>query len=80
MICHLIALTSFPQDSPQLAEFKERLQPHFDIATISQTDYYRLTFGHGYPRLAYIKDGEVVSVWERDFMPTASRLKEITGP
>ena len=76
----VIALTSFPQDSPQLAEFKERLQPHFDIATISQTDYYRLTFGHGYPRLAYIKDGEVVSVWERDFMPTASRLKEITGP
>ena len=75
----VIALTSFPQDSPQLAEFKERLQPNFDIATISQTDYYRLTFGHGYPRLAYVKEGVVVSVWERDFMPTISQLKEKTG-
>jgi thiol-disulfide isomerase/thioredoxin len=78
-IPQVIALTAFPQDSPQLAEFKKRLQPRFDIATVSQTDFFRLTFGHGYPRLAYIKDGVVQSVWERDFMPTLERLKEIVG-
>ena len=78
-IPRVIGLTAFPQDSPQLADFKKRLQPRFDIGTISQTDFYRLTFGHGYPRLAYVKDGIVQSVWERDFMPTLSRLKEITG-
>lgn len=78
-IPRVIALTTYPQDSPQMVEFKKRLQPRFDIATVSQTDFFRLTFGHGYPRLAYVKDGVVQSVWERDFMPTLSRLKEITG-
>ena len=78
-IPRVVALTAFPQDSPQMVEFKKRLQPRFDIGTISQTDFYRLTFGHGFPRLAYIKDGVVQSVWERDFVPTLSRLKEITG-
>ncbi|MDP6699628.1 MAG: hypothetical protein QGH25_08260 [Candidatus Latescibacteria bacterium] len=76
----VVALTAFAQDSPQLAEFVKRLQPSFTIATISQTDYYRLTFGHGYPRLAYVKDGVVQSVWERDFVPGLVRMKEITGP
>ena len=75
----VVALTAFAQDSPQLAEFIKRLQPRFTIATISQTDYYRLTFGHGYPRLAYVKDGVVQSVWERDFVPSPIRMKEITG-
>ncbi len=75
----VIGLTSFPQDHPKLADFKKRLEPRYEIATISQTDFYRLTFGHGYPRLAYIKDGVVQTVWERDFMPTRSRLLEITG-
>ena len=75
----VVALTAFAQDSPQLAEFVKRLQPSFTIATISQTDYYRLTFGHGYPRLAYVKDGVVQSVWERDFVPGLVRMKEITG-
>ena len=78
-IPQVIALTAFPQDSPQLAEFKKRLQPRFDIATVSQSDFFRLTFGHGYPRLAYVKDGVVQSVWERDFMPTLKRLKAIIG-
>lgn len=75
----LIALTSFPQDSPHLADFKKRLQPRFDIATISQTDFRRLTFGHGFPRLAYIADGVVQQVWEHSYMPTQARLRKIVG-
>ncbi len=74
----VIALTNFAQDSPQLQEFKRRFAPQFDIATISLTDFYRLTYAHGYPRMAYIKDGVVQSVWERDFIPDLQRLREIT--
>ena len=75
----VIALTSFPQDSEAVTDFKKRLQPRFGIATISQTDFYRLTFGHGYPRLAYIKDGVVQQVWENKNMPTQAQLREIAG-
>jgi hypothetical protein len=74
----VVALTNFTQDAPQLIEFKKRFSPQYDIATISKTDYFRLTYAHGYPRLAYIEDGVVQSVWERDFMPTVERLKEFT--
>ncbi len=73
----VIALTNFSQDSPQLTEFKSRFNPLFDIATVSLTDFYRLTYAHGYPRLAYIEDGVVQTVWERDFMPDVERLREI---
>ncbi|MCE2449495.1 MAG: hypothetical protein J4F35_14255 [Candidatus Latescibacteria bacterium] len=75
----LIALTSFAQDAPQLIDFKKQLQPRFDIATISVTDFRRLTFGHGYPRLAYVADGVVQQVWESNYMPTQARLRKITG-
>ena len=75
----LIALTSFAQDAPQLIDFKKQLQPRFDIATISVTDFRRLTFGHGFPRLAYIADGVVQQVWESNYMPTQARLRKITG-
>ena len=75
----LIALTSFAQDAPQLIDFKKQLQPRFDIATISITDFRRLTFAHGYPRLAYIADGVVQQVWESNYMPTQARLRKITG-
>ena len=75
----LIALTSFAQDAPQLIDFKDQLQPRFDIATISVTDFRRLTFGHGFPRLAYIADGVVQQVWESNYMPTQARLRKITG-
>ena len=75
----LIALTSFAQDAPQVVDFKKQLQPRFDIATISQTDFRRLTFGHGFPRLAYIADGVVQQVWESNYMPTQARLRKIMG-
>ncbi len=75
----LIALTSFAQDAPQMIDFKKQLQPRFDIATISLTDFRRLTFGHGFPRLAYIADGVVQQVWESNYMPTQARLRKIMG-
>ena len=75
----LIALTSFAQDAPQVIDFKKQLQPRFDIATISLTDFRRLTFGHGFPRLAYIADGVVQQVWESNYMPTQARLRKIMG-
>lgn len=75
----LIALTKHGLDSPDMVDFKKRLQPRFDIANISQTDFFRLTFGHGYPRLAYIADGVVQQVWESNYMPTQARLRKITG-
>ena len=75
----LIALTSFAQDAPQVIDFKKQLQPRFDIATISLTDFRRLTFGHGFPRLAYISDGVVQQVWESNYMPTQARLRKIMG-
>ncbi len=75
----LIALTSFAQDDSLLIDFKKQLQPRFDIATISTTDFKRLTFRHGYPRLAYIADGVVQQVWESNYMPTQARLRAIMG-
>ena len=75
----LIALTKHALDSPDMVDFKKRLQPRFDIATISQTDFFRLTFAHGYPRLAYIADGVVQQVWESKYMPTQERLRKIMG-
>ena len=74
----VIALTNFKQDSDQLTEFRDQYSPAFEIATISLTDFYRLTYAHGYPRLAYINEGVVQSVWERDFMPDVNRLRNIT--
>lgn len=76
----LLALTGFVQDSPELREFRERLQPLYGIATISSTDFLRLTAGHGYPRLALLRDGEVVRVWEHNTMPTADQIRALAGP
>jgi len=73
----VIALTNFKQDSDQLVEFRNSFSPSFEIATISLTDFYRLTYAHGYPRLAYLNEGIVQTVWERDFMPDVGRLREI---
>jgi len=73
----LVALTSFPQDSPLLVEFKKRLQPLFPIGTISRTDFFRLTVNHSYPRLAYVRDGVVQAVWEYNEFPGEEQVKKI---
>ena len=75
----LIALNTFAQDSQPLKEFKERLQPRFAIGTISRTDFFRLTWKHTYPRLAYLRDGVVQMVWEHNEFPNAEQLRIAIG-
>jgi hypothetical protein len=75
----LVGLCSFAQDSSELKDFRERLQPLYPTATISSTDFLRLTAGHGYPRLALVRDGEIVRVWEHNAMPTSDEIKAAAG-
>ena len=55
------------------------MNPRFDIATISKSDWMRLTVGHGWPRLAWIRDGIVQRVWEYNFMPSTSELQRVVS-
>ena len=75
----VIALNSYPQDSRELKEFQSQMNPRFDIATISKSDWMRLTVGHGWPRLAWIRDGIVQRVWEYNFMPSTSELQRVVS-
>lgn len=76
----LVALTGFVQESPDLREFRERLQPLYPTLSVSSTDFLRLTAGHGYPRLALLRQGEVVRVWEHNTMPTADEIRSLVLP
>ena len=73
----LIALSQYPKDHPVTAQFKMKFRPRFAIATISIADFKRLTYGHGYPRLAYIVDGVVVRVWEHHAFPSLTELRKL---
>ncbi len=73
----LIALSQYPKDHRVTAQFKMKFRPRFAIATISIADFKRLTYGHGYPRLAYIVDGVVVRVWERHAFPSLTELRKL---
>lgn len=75
----LVALSSFAQDSEELKDFRGRLQPLYPTLTISSTDFLRLTAGHGYPRLALVREGKIVRVWEHSAMPTIDEIKAATG-
>ncbi len=72
----VVALNSFHQESEELKQFKARLQPRFPVATISKTDFFRLTVKHSYPRLAYVRDGVVQRVWEHFEFPTLEQIRE----
>ena len=73
----IVGLNSFAQDSSDLGEFKERLQPLYPTATISSTDFLRFTAGHGYPRLALVREGVIQQVWEYKGMPTTEEIKAL---
>ena len=75
----IIALSMFPHDSDAIASFREQMHPKFDIASISTSDWKRLTWNHGWPRLAYVRDGVVERVWEFDGMPSLVQLKKVIG-
>ena len=75
----VVAVTMSSQDSEDLAEFVQLLRPRYPIASISVSDWRRLTWRHGYPRLALVRDGAIDRVWEYDEMPTARQLQELLG-
>ena len=72
----VFAITAFPMPASTV-QFKKWYRPRYPIATISQTDFIRLTGPHGYPRLAYLRDGRVQAVWEYDEIPTREQLEEV---
>ena len=75
----IVALHHLEPKSAIVAEFKQSLRPRFHIGSISFIDFRRLTWQAGFPRLAYVKDGEVKAVWEHDEMPTPEQLKNLVA-
>jgi len=73
----IVGLSAFAHDGEEMREFVARSRAEYAIGTISRTDYFRLTWGHGYPRLAYIRDGVVRHVWEYDEFPTEEALRTV---
>jgi thiol-disulfide isomerase/thioredoxin len=71
----LVALHGYPPEARLTTEFVERAQPRYPIASISRTDFLRLTWKHGYPRLAHVRDGVVQRVWESNALPTLAQLQ-----
>jgi hypothetical protein len=75
----VFGLSSFPHDGEAMREFMRRSGLAYPVGTITKTDYFRLTWGHGYPRLALLRDGVVVRVWEYNELPTAAELRATLG-
>ena len=75
----VVGLQSFSQESDALRSFKDSMRPRFETATISNSDWKRLTWRHGFPRMAFVRDGVVQRVWERNEMPTVKQLTTITA-
>lgn len=73
----IVAVSEFPLDSPYLKAFVQQMGPRYGIAAISSSDFMRLTWRHGYPRLAYIEDGVIRRVWEHNQMPAVAVLKKL---
>lgn len=75
----VVGLHSTGQESDALKSFKDSMRPRFETATISSSDWKRLTWRHGFPRMAFVRDGVVQRVWERNEMPTVKQLTTITA-
>ncbi len=71
----VIGLTAYAQDSAELLIFKLKTQPNYPMATISRPDFLRLTWRSPYPRLAYVRDGTILCVWESDDHPTWTQIE-----
>jgi uncharacterized membrane protein YphA (DoxX/SURF4 family)/thiol-disulfide isomerase/thioredoxin len=73
----IVALCEFPPESPYLTGFVQQMRPRYTIGSISASDFMRLTWRHGYPRLAYVVDGVIQNVWEYDSMPSTAQLASL---
>jgi len=72
----VVALSPFETHSTEIRHFVKQLQPRYKIAQISFTDFARLVHGHGFPRMAYVRNGEILAVWETNQFPTRSQIKQ----
>ncbi len=75
----IVALNEYPPDDESLKDFVRQTGPRYEIASISSSDWMRLTWRHGWPRLAYVEDGVIQRVWEYDQMPSVSQLVRLSG-
>ena len=75
----IVGLSVYPEDSSAMRKFKEMTHPNYQIAMISTSDFRRLTIGHGYPRLALVRDGVIEHVWERGNTPSTGQLRQLLG-
>ncbi|HJN28662.1 MAG: hypothetical protein QF689_18150 [Candidatus Latescibacteria bacterium] len=75
----IVALHTFPPESKYITDFVRQLEPKYVIASISSSDWKRLTWRHGWPRLALVEDGEIQRVWEHTGMPSARYLVELAA-
>ena len=75
----VVGITVAVQESPDLAQFKQQLRPRYPIASVSVSDWRRLTWRHGYPRMAFLRDGVVEHVWEYDATPSTRQLQAVIG-
>lgn len=71
----VVGITMAAQDSPDLAQFKQQLRPRYPIGSVTVSDWRRLTWRHGYPRLAYLRDGVIERVWEFNATPSTRQLQ-----
>ncbi len=71
----VVAVTYFDQESLSLTEMITALKPEFPVVTVTKKDFMRLAWGHGVPRMAMLRDGEVVKVWEAHELPDAGEVK-----
>ncbi len=70
-----VPISNLETHSLEIRQFVEKLQPRYKIAQISFTDFARLVHGHGFPRMAYVRNGEILAVWEANQFPTRSQIK-----
>ena len=73
----VVALSPFETNSSEIKRFVNRWRPNYKIATISYADFARLVHGHGFPRMAYVRNGEILAVWEANQFPTRAQIKRL---
>jgi len=75
----VVGVTVYAVGSDEMEHFRQQMRPRYPIATVSTADWRRLTWRHGYPRLAYLQNGVVRQVWEWDATPSTRQLQHALG-
>lgn len=75
----VVGITVYPVGSEDMEHFRQKVRPRYPIATVSTADWRRLTWRHGYPRLAHLRNGVVRQVWEWNATPSTRQLQHALG-